>query len=310
MRRVSTQTLAVAGARSVVGVAPVLYFPPASTKSRDEQVKKNTKIALELTKRFKGDLPAAYTRKHSLTAAQIEKEIEMLLGGAEKLRKSVSNDQPMDKLTLMERCLRHGLWSYYKDEGSNNFEQIEKWLVYTEQDFAQVAQAKRQSEMKEKYAAFKARKAADGKPEACLPEFNLATEYAQVFDRETVVEKRFRYDTLSANTTERDEAKLDELNTQYRKPTQDKRLDELCELLERFKPVLAREAILQRLTIKHLEGELSIYRYLDWMPEVRDRCELECDGRGYMWTMKPEEKRRSAVCLRSHNELTDIMAKN
>ena len=311
MRRISASVPVVAaGVRSIVGVAPVLHFPAAAATSADEQVAKNTKIAVELTKRFKGELPPAYTRKHSLTAAQIEKEVEALLGSAQKMRKEITADQPMDKLTLMERCLRHGLWSYYKEEGSADFESMEKWLCYTDMDTTSLAQLKRQAETKARLTAFKARKEADGKPAQCLPEMNVAQEYSEAVDRELVAEKRHRYDTIAANTTQRDEAKLEELAGQYRKPIQEKRLDDLCALLERFKPVLAREAIMQRITVKHLEGELSIYRYLDWMPEVRDRIELECDNRGFQWHMSQEEKRRSAVRLRTQNELKEIMAKN
>merc|ERR1712100_333390 len=78
--------------------------------------------------------------------------------------------------------------------------------------------------------------------------------------------------------------------------------DELVEMLEKFKPILAREAIMQRLTIKHLEGQLGVWRYMDWNPEVRDRAELEADNYAYHWWMEFEEKRLLAIRLRSVNE--------
>lgn len=310
MRRLSTQTIASPMARSIIGVAPVLHFPSTTpTLSRDQQVKKNTKIALDLIKRFKGPMPAAYTRKTTATIEQVEKEIETLLGGAEKLRKHSTDDQPMDKLTLMERCLRHGLWSYHKDEGKLNFEQLRKWIVYTPTDETSFARLAREQELKEKYEAFRKRRAEAGQPDAPLPKVNWAQEYRNAVDREVVAEKRFRYDQLAINTTDRDEAQVNALLKQYRKPTQDKRVDDLVNLLESFKPVLAREAIMQRLTIKHLEAQLGIQRYMDWCPEVRDRAELEADVNGLQWWTPGEDRRYVNVRLRSKNEVRDIMDK-
>lgn len=309
MRRLSSQAT-VAGSRSIVGVAPVLHFPAAAPKlTKDQQIKKNTKIALELVKRFKGAAPAAYTRQTTATIDQVEKEIETLLGGAEKFRKNVTEDQPMDKLTLMERCLRHGLWSYRKDEGKLNFDEMGKWVVYTTADEINFANLKREQELKEKYAAFRKRRQENGLPDAPLPKAMWAYEYNQAVDREVVAEKRIRYDQLAVNTTERDEAQVEALIQQYRKPLLDKRLDALVTLLEQFKPVLAREAIMQRLTIKHLEGQLGIWRYLDWCPEVRDRAELECDLNGLQWWAPCEERRLLQVRLRSKHEVTEIMEK-
>jgi hypothetical protein len=309
MRRLAAQS-AVAGSRGISGVAPVLHFAPTAAKTpKDQQVKKNTKIALELVKRFKGAIPATYTRESTTTIDQVEREIETLLGGAEKLRKHSTDDQPMDKLTLMERCLRHGLWSYQKDEGKLDFAQLKKWIVYTPQDEVKFAQLKRELELKEKYDAFRKRRAETGGVDAPLPKINWAQEYSQAVDREVVAEKRFRYDQLAINTTERDEAQIDALVKQYRKPIQEKRLDTLVSLLEQFKPVLAREAIMQRLTIKHLEGQLGIWRYLDWCPEVRDRAELECDVSGFQWWAPCEERRLLQVRLRSKNEVSEIMDK-
>ena len=310
MRRVAV-TPVVAGARSLSGTAPVLHFPKLSPKlPKDKQVAKNTNIALNLIKRFKGAIPAAYTRTSTATVEQIEKEIETLLGGAEKLRKKATDDQPMDKLTLMERCLRHGLWSYHKDEGKINVEQIEKWCVYTARDETNFNILKRQAEVKSLYAAFKKRRQEAGLPDAPLPKIDWAAEYANSVDREVVSEKRIRYDSLAVNTTERDESKIEALQAQYRRPVQEKRLDDLAALLEKFKPVLAREAIMQRLTIKHLEGQLGVWRYLDWNPEVRDRAELEVDMNQY-WPWNPHEERRmSLIRLRSKNEAAEIMEKN
>jgi len=232
-----------------------------------------------------------------------------LLGGAEKLRKNTTDDQPMDKISLIERCLRHAVWSYHKDEGKLDFAQLAKWIVYTPQDETKFNLLKRQAELKELYAAFKKRRVDGGIPDAPLPKINWAQEYANAVDREVVAEKRFRYDTLAVNTTDRDESQIEALNKQYRKPTQDKRLDEIAEQLERFKPVLAREAIMQRLTIKHLEGQLGVWRYLDWNPEVRDRAELETDANYPWWQAQWEERRLLQIRLRSKNEVREIMEK-
>lgn len=311
MRRVATCLTSACGVRTVCGVAPVLYFPMASGQqmSKEEQVQHNTRIAIDMIKRFKGDVPAPYSRKSKATAEQLEREIEALLGSAQKLRKATTDDQPMDKLALMERCLRHALWSYYKDEGKYDFEQISKWVVYTSEDELKMAQFKRQAEAKEKLKAFRKKKAELGLPETPMPQENWAEDYAAVVDRELVNEKRQRYDTIANNTVERDEAAIEALLLQYRRPTQDKRLDELCELVERFKPILAREAIMQRLTIRHLEGHLAVWRYLDWCPEVRDRAELELEVQGWQWWSPLEERRLLPVRLRSINEVREIMAK-
>lgn len=310
MRRIAPVAATAAGVRAITGVAPVIHFPETTPKlSKSQQIEKNTQIALALTKKFKGELPAPYTRKYTQTAEQIEKEIETLLGGAAKLRKTLDDDQPMDKLTLMERCLRHGLWSYRKDEGKHDFEQYKKWLVYTAQDESRVSLLKRDVELKEKLSTLKAKRAAENGPAISLPEFDWAKEYANVIDREVVAEKRVRYDSLAVTSRDKDEKQIEALNAAYKKATQDQRLDNLVELLERFKPVLAREAIMQRLTVKHLEGQLGIWRYLDWCPEVRDRAELEVDNNGVQWWMQWEEKRLAQIRLRSKAEVAEVMEK-
>lgn len=288
----------------------MMYFPPVpfASVSEEEQIKKNTKIAIEMIRRYKGEAPASYTRKHTATIEELEKEIEALLGGAQKMRKATTDDQPMDKLALMERCLRHALWSYHKDEGKYDFDEIARWVVYTPEDEVKLAQMKRQVEAKSKLAAYRAKRAEQGLPEAPVPRINWGEEYNNVTDRELVNEKRIRYDTIAANTMERDEAQIEAVLQQYRKPVQDKRLDDLVDLLERFKPVLAREAIMQRLTIKHLEGQLGVWRYMDWCPEVRDRAELEVDVSGFQWWSPLEERRLLPVRLRSVNEVREIMA--
>jgi len=151
-----SQMTAAAGARAIAGVAPVLYFAPKEAKlSKEQQLKKNTSIAIQLIRKFKGTVPAPYQRCHKQTIEQVRADIEALLGGAEKMRRKASDDQPMDKLTLMERCLRHGLWMYLKDEGKYDFAAMEKWLVYTQLDESKINQLKREVETKEKYAAFK-----------------------------------------------------------------------------------------------------------------------------------------------------------
>lgn len=314
MRRVAQSvSTAAAGVRLASGVAPVLYFPPAAAAApRDEQVKKNTAIALEMMRRFKGPVPSPHTRRSAVTIEEIEREIEALLGGAQTLKKATTDDQPMDKLSLMERCLRHALWSYHKDQGTRtgaDLTEMAKWIVYTPEDEVKFAMMRRQAEHKEKLAAFRAHRAEQGLPDAPLPTVAWPREYAAVLDRELVNEKRLRYDTMAANTTARDEAAIDALLQQYRRPAQERRLDDLVELLERFKPVLAREAIMQRLTIKHLEGQLGVWRYMDWCPEVRDRAELEVDITGWQWWSPMEERRLLPVRLRSVNEVREIMAK-
>ncbi|KPI86467.1 hypothetical protein ABL78_4451 [Leptomonas seymouri] len=309
MRRVAVSSLNAQCVRAICGAAPVMYFPPSASAavSKEEQVKRNTKIAIEMVKRYKGEIPAPYARKYTATVEELEKEIEALLGHAASMRKAMTDDQPMDKLGLMERCLRHALWSYHKDEGKCDFNEIAKWIVYTPDDEIKFAQMKRHMEAKTKLAAFRATRAEQGLPDAPVPQINWSEEYKNVVDRELVNEKRVRYDTIAVNTMDRDEAQIDAVLQQYRKPVQDKRLDDLVELLERFKPVLAREAIMQRLTIKHLEGQLGVWRYMDWCPEVRDRAELEVDVSGFQWWSPLEERRLLPVRLRSVNEVREIM---
>ena len=311
LRRYIAPLSIASGARGIVGVAPVLHFAAAEPKvPKDEQIKKNTAIALYLIKKFKGPVPAPYTRRHTQTFEQVEKEVEALVGGAEKMRRKVNDDQPMDKVTLIERCLRHGVWSYLKDEGKFNFAQMEKWLVYTPADESRLISLRRDAELKEKYAAFKKKRQESGTTGISTPAFEWKAEYAASNDREVVVEKRMRYDALAINTTDRDEAAVDAVLEQYRRPKQQQRLDALVVMLESFKPVIAREAIMQRLTIKHLEGQLGVWRYLDWNPEVRDRAELETDNYCQQWWMEFEEKRLAQVRLRSKNEVKDVMEKS
>ncbi|KEG10081.1 hypothetical protein DQ04_04211050 [Trypanosoma grayi] len=289
----------------------MLYFPPnaAAKINKEEQVKRNTGIAIEMVKRYKGDVPPQYARKTTATIEQVEKEIDALLGGAQKLRKNTTEDQPMDKLTLMERCLRHALWSYHKEEGKYDFDQIAKWVVYTAEDEAKMSQLKREVEAKQKMAALRKHRAEKGLPDAPVPKIDWNQEYGSVIDRELVTAKRIRYDTLAANTMEHDDKQVEAVLQQYKRPAQDQRLDNLVDLLERFKPVLAREAIMQRLTIKHLEGQLGVWRYMDWCPEVRDRAELEVDITGWQWWSPLEERRLLPVRLRSVNEVREIMSK-
>lgn len=310
LRKASAPLARATGVRAIAGVAPVLHFPQAEAKQpKEQQVRKNTNVALELIKKFKGPVPQAYTRRHKQTIDQVRADIEALLGGASKMRRKVSDDQPMDKLALMERCLRHGLWMYLKEEGKYDFAAMEKWLVYTQLDESKLNQLRRDAETKAKYAAFKAKRAVEGGPAVSLPTFNWAQEYAGAIDREIVAEKRMRYDALAVNATDRDEKAIESLLDQYRRPAQDRRLDELIDMLEKFKPVLAREAIMQRLTIKHLEGQLGVWRYMDWCPEVRDRAELEADNYCQQWWAEFEEKRLSGVRLRTVSEVKEIAEK-
>ena len=310
LRNASSAAVRAAGVRSIVGVAPVLHLAPAKpTLSKEEQIKKNTNIALDMIRRFKGEAPKPYTRKTTKSFEDIQKEVEVLLGGAEKMRKKLSDDQPMDKLTVMERCLKHAVFSYLKDEGKYDFAEMQKWLVYTEADESRMGLLRREADKKAKYAAFKQKRAESGGSDACLPAFDWAAEYSKAIDREVVAEKRYRYDVMAANTTQRDEAAIEAQLASYRKPVQEERLDKIVEMLERFKPILAREAIIQRLTIKHLEGQLGVWRYMDWMPDVRDRAELEADNYCHHWWAECEEKRLLQVRLRSKKEVKDVMDK-
>lgn len=310
MLRKASAAVCPMGARSIVGAAPVLHLARAeATESRDAQIKKNTNIAVEMIKRFKGPLPAPYTRRHTKSFADVQKDVETLLGGASKMRRVVTDDQPMDKLSVMERCLRHAMWNYLKDEGNREFAEMEKWIVYTGSDETRLAQLKRQADLKDKYKAFKAKRAEKGGPQNFAPAFNWAEEYNNTLNRELVAEKRHRYDVVAANTTERNEGEIETLLGAYRKPQQERRLDELVDMLERFKPMLAREAIMQRLTVKHLEGQLGVWRYMDWMPEVRDRAELEADNYAQQWWLEWEEKRLLGIKLRSKNEVREVMEK-
>jgi len=309
MRRVATVAVRPqAAARGIVGVAPVLSLGlPAPALTKEAQVKRNTNIALDLIKKYKGAVPAAYERKYPQSFDEIAKEIEALLGSSKA--KQSGDDQPMERMAVIERCLRQSLWNYLKDEGKPNFREMEKWLTYTAVDESSVAQAKRAADLKEKAAALKQKNAAEGKSAACLPAVDWAAEYAAVVDREIVAEKRHRYNAMAVNTADRDEALIEALQAEYRKPTQSKRLDGLVEMLNKFKPIIAREAIMQRLTIKHLEGQLGTWRYLDWNPEVRDRAETEADNGCWWWWYEQEEKRMAAIRLRTKNEVTAIMEK-
>jgi len=311
MRAFTTRSFtAPAMTRGIAGAAPVLYFPATEPKVAEaQQIAENTTKALGMVRAFKGALPEAYTRRHETTFEEVQKDIEVVLGGAAKIRKAADNDAPMDKLSLIERVLKHAYWSYQKDNGTYNWEEIEKWVVYTPGDVSKFAQMRREIDLKAKYQNFAQQRKAAGGPSVTIPAFDLKAEYGAAIDREVLVEKRFRYDTLAANTTERDEAAVTALLNEYAKPAQDKRLDNLVDLLEKFKPVLAREAITQRLTVKHLQGQLSFARWMDWNPEVRDRCELEVENLNNEYIEVNEEARVSRIRLRTVNEVKGVMEK-
>ena len=294
----------------MVGVAPVLYFPSAAAPNlpRQQQIVKNTNVAIEYIRHVKGSTPPPYTRKYTQTIEDIEKEVDMLVGGAEKLRKPIQDHQAMDRLTLMERCLRHGIWSYHKARGCTDWAAMDKWLVYTANDGIHLSNLKLANDLKNAAQEERKRRMSRNEPEACLPVLDWEKEYATAFDREIVVEKRLRYATLASHTTSRDEAEVAKFVYSYRESEQNKRLDDLVELLEKFKPILAREAIMQRLAVKHLEGQLAIHRYLDWNPDVRDRAEVEADNACLPWEYANEEKRFASVRLRSKNEISALMA--
>ena len=310
----SISSLYVAQIRGVCGVAPVIFIPRFDReKNKSEILEKNTNTAIELLRCIKGNKPPAYVRKYSHSFRDLSTEVENLIGSAAKLRKNIQDDEPSDKLTAIERMLRHALWSYLKDEGSSNFAEMDKWLVYTQLDMQKSAALRSEHEKRVKYESFKAERKRTGGAENVShltpPEMNLAEEYNNVIDREVVVEKRWRYDALSRHSTERNEAAIKKENAAYLKPIQARRLDYIVELLEKFKPMLAHEAIMQRLTIKHLEGQLGQWRYLDWNPEVRDRAELEADNNFPFSHMPHEEKRLLSVHLKSKAELIELAEK-
>jgi len=313
MRRGISQGLFTLQRRTITGVAPTLYIPKVNPdRPIEQQVERNTASALELLRLAKGPKPAPYTRKYKQTFEELSQEVEALLGSAEKMRRPIKDNEPLDKLGAMERALRHALVAWMKDDGRYDFAAMEKWLVYTGLDSQKVSQLRQVVEKKEKYAAFRKKRAEAGATAAQItaPSIQLQREYDNVVDREVLVEKRVRYDTLARNTTARNDAAIDSENAAYVKPIQDRRLDQIVELLEKFKPMLAREAILQRLTIKHLEGQLGIWRYLDWNPELRDRAELEADNYANQWWNPNEEKRLGQIRLRSKNELSEVVEKN
>ena len=318
--------------RGITGVSPTIFIPKLASKDfgeHEKQIQKNTEVALELIRCVKGPKPQPYERKFTDTFQQLSDEVENLLGSSAQLRRDVRDYEPLDKLTAMERALRHVIWSYIRDDSSStkNFEdpsfnaeayfaEMEKWLCYTTADGTRLATLRDDFEKNQRFyqlkkARLEALKSGSDKVEQITqPTMDLESEYKNAVDRETIVEKRIRYNNLSIKTTLRDDAAIEAENAEYVRPTQAKRLDQLFTLLEAFKPLLAREAINQRLTIKHLEGQLGVWRYLDWNPEVRDRAELEADNCCQQWWMPNEEKRLTSVRLLSKNELSERAEKH
>ena len=309
-------------------MAPTLFIPKIASKDFKEheaQIEKNTAVALELLQCIKGAKPAQYTRNHTATFAEISKEVENLIGSSSKLKRNVRDNEPLDKLSAMERALRHVIWSYIRDEEScssrkfedtdfdsqKHFAEMEKWICYTVADSQRLTVMKDDFEKNKRYHQLKKnrlealRTDPSSIDQIAQPSMDLEAEYKNVVDREIVVEKRIRYNNLSIKTSLKNDTLVDAENAAYLKPIQEKRLDQLVNLLESFKPLLAREAILQRLTIKHIEGQLGIWRYLDWNPEVRDRAELEADNCCHQWWMPNEEKRLQGVRLLTKNELSE-----
>lgn len=306
MRRFTASMFAPAAARSIVGVAPVLNLKaPEATADVATQIERNTNIALDMIKKFKGDIPKPYARRYKTTFEQVEKEVESLLGSAKP--KKTSDDQPMERIAVIEKCLRQGVWNFLKEAGRTDFAEMEKWIVYTSTDESRLAQMKRNHDLKVKVEALRKKKTEAGESLAPQPKVDWAEEYSKTADRELVAEKRYRYGVMSANTTARNESAIEKLLQQYRQPAQDRRLDQLIDMVNKFKPLIAREAIQQRLTIKHLEGQLGVWRYLDWNPEIRDRAETEADNMCWWWWYEYEEKRMGGVRLRTRNEVVELM---
>ena len=319
IQRQSKVLSAVSQRRLISGVAPVLYYPSIPHDTENEQIAKNTKLAINLLMKQKGPMPEPYTRQYTSDINAIKGEIEELFGslGDQKhshhTSKMASTEDemdhvPLDKLALMERCVRHSLWSYLKEGGSADFGEMAKWIVYTAQDKVKLTQLKRQHELAQTYRQFRGAKGAK-EPVIQLVASSLDQAYASTVDREAVIERRVRYDALGYTTTECNEAEVDAVRQRYLAPVQGQRLDRMVEMLEKFKPVLAREAITQRLAVKHLEGRLNVFRYLDWNPEIRDRCELDADNSVEDIQLFREEDRMSRIRLRTLAEVKDIMTK-
>eukprot|EP01061_Rhynchopus_euleeides_P043015 TRINITY_DN7506_c0_g1_i1.p2 TRINITY_DN7506_c0_g1~~TRINITY_DN7506_c0_g1_i1.p2 ORF type:complete len:422 (+),score=176.47 TRINITY_DN7506_c0_g1_i1:53-1267(+) len=254
-------------ARTIAGVAPVLHFPSATPAADQKSV--NTKKALEVLRAQLGEKPAAYTRKYSATYEQIKGEIDSVLANCGSEEAPLEDGKEVTQMQVIERVLRHGLVQYAKNEGTASYADIEKWLVYTAQDQMEFNKLKRDAELQEKLKAFR------GSSQTTIPKFDWATEYSNAIDRETVAEKRKRYDQIAGTTFERDEDAIDAELKSYKEPVQAEALDRLVDQLKMFKPFLAKQVVQAKLIERNAEGQLSYSRFADFNPDARDLAELE-----------------------------------
>eukprot|EP00756_Hemistasia_phaeocysticola_P015539 Hpha_TRINITY_DN15416_c1_g7::TRINITY_DN15416_c1_g7_i1::g.176975::m.176975 len=308
MMRRGAQAGVQAGRRCISGVAPVLHFPKTVAGSKEEQVAKNTAAALDFTRAQLGEKPAPYTRKYTHGIAEIQKEVEDTLKSTGASAPPLQAGAELKTSDVVERVLRHGVLSYLKNEGTYDWEGLEKWLVYTPTDAQEFSKLKREVEDKIKYAEYKKDHSAP-----LVPEFDWAAEYAEAIDREVVSEKRNRYDKIASQTFERDESAIEAELAAYRRPKQDKLLDSLVDQLTQFKPFLARQVIQAKLIERNAENQLSFARFADWNPDARDIAEAEHEaqpsgvatGEGY--GVEESYKRYAEVRMRTTEEVLDRM---
>eukprot|EP01062_Namystynia_karyoxenos_P053955 TRINITY_DN4403_c0_g1_i3.p2 TRINITY_DN4403_c0_g1~~TRINITY_DN4403_c0_g1_i3.p2 ORF type:complete len:410 (+),score=213.45 TRINITY_DN4403_c0_g1_i3:106-1335(+) len=309
MRRAVAAAAARAGARGICGQAPVLHFPKAAAESKDAQVARNTAVALELLRAQLGEKPEPYTRKYTVTIAELQKEIEDVLKSCGQESGELQDGKELTSMQVIERVLRHGVLTYLKNEGQYDWAAMEKWLVYTATDGQEFNKLKRSVEDAAKYKQFQGEHG--GQP--CLPELDWAAEYAAATDREAVAEKRRRYDAVAASTFERNEATISATLAEHRKPTQDKLLDTLVDQVSMFKPFLAKQVIQTKLIERNADGQLSFSRFVDWNPDARDIAELETEtAQQRIATLEPlgfdeTYKRYAEVRMRTKEEVLERM---
>eukprot|EP01062_Namystynia_karyoxenos_P053954 TRINITY_DN4403_c0_g1_i2.p1 TRINITY_DN4403_c0_g1~~TRINITY_DN4403_c0_g1_i2.p1 ORF type:complete len:443 (+),score=191.66 TRINITY_DN4403_c0_g1_i2:100-1329(+) len=309
MRRAASTAARRAGQRGLCGQAPVLHFPKAATESREAQVARNTAVALELLRAQLGERPQPYTRKHSASIQEIQKEIEDVLKSCGTESGPLQDGRELTSMQVIERVLRHGVLTYLKNEGQYDWDGLEKWLVYTATDGQEFNKLKRQVEDTQKYEQYKGEHGG----RACVPDFDWAAEYAGATDREVVSEKRKRYDAVAATTFDRNVKAISDEMSAHRKPAQDKLLDTLVDQVTMFKPFLAKQVIQTKLIERNADGQLSFSRFVDWNPDARDIAELETEtAQQRIATLEPlgfdeTYKRYAEVRMRSKEEVLERM---
>eukprot|EP01060_Flectonema_neradi_P024594 TRINITY_DN3351_c0_g2_i1.p1 TRINITY_DN3351_c0_g2~~TRINITY_DN3351_c0_g2_i1.p1 ORF type:complete len:408 (+),score=116.43 TRINITY_DN3351_c0_g2_i1:56-1279(+) len=258
--------------RTISGVAPVIYFP--STKACPDQVATNTKKVIDTIRAQLGEKPAPYTRKYATDFKHIKGEVDAILGSCGSDEAPLQDGKEITQMQVIERVLRHGICSYEMNEGNCSPADMEKWLLYTATDSQEFSKLQREAEEKKSYDAFKA-----SNPETTLPEFDWAAEYANAVDREVVAEKRLRYEKVAATTFARDEAAIKAELEAYKRPAQDKLLDNLIDQINTFKPFLAKQVIQAKLIERNIDGQLTFSRFADWNPDARDAAEVLAETR-------------------------------